>query len=89
MWRGECEGGGLPPHPRPLSPCGGEGGGLGVSEFLLRGVASGLVPVIAGGEQRCGEGSARVVFPLTPDPSPPAGARGGSGVSEFFLRGFA
>jgi len=28
--------------------CGGEGG-LGVSEFFLRGVAWGMVPVIAGG----------------------------------------
>ncbi len=46
--------------------------------------------LIAGGEQRCGEGSARVVVcPLIPDPSPPAGARGGLGVSEFFLRGIA
>jgi hypothetical protein len=35
--------------------CGGEGG-LGVSEFFLRGVAWGMVPVIAGGEQRGGCG---------------------------------
>ena len=66
----------FPLTPDPSPPAGARGG-LGDSEFFLRGVAWGMVPVIAGGEQRCGEGSARVVVcPLTPDPSPPAGARG-------------
>jgi hypothetical protein len=46
--------------------------------------------LIAGGEQRCGEASARVVFaPSPPTPLPLRGRGGGLGDSEFFLRGVA
>ena len=80
----------LPPHPRPLSPCGGEGGDW----FLVFGKWC-LFCVFASSRLRVRDCAAEFcVFlvgvsggvlgwccPLTPDPSPPAGARGGLDVS--------
>ena len=47
--------------------CGGEGG-LGVSEFFLRGVAWGMVPVIAGGVSVVARGVRGCCLPPHPRP---------------------
>ncbi len=85
--RGRCLGA-WPPHPRPLSPCGGEGR-LGC-QFSVFSCESGHAFSFASSRLRVRHDAAEhwglaewpwgrclgVFGSLTPDPSPPAGARG-------------
>jgi len=67
LWRGECEGVVCPLTPDPSPPAGARGG-LGVSEFFLRGCAWGFVLLIAGGVSEVVGGcrAKRHCFPFLP-----------------------